>query len=144
MIEKIDDEIKSIIPPAKKGKLVDLRANNDGSMFDIYIHNQPVKIGKIEYRDYHCSEYLGDIGYSIEEEYRNYGYATEALTLLSEKLCEEGIPDFWICVYKDNIGSIKVVEKNGGKLLKSEGWTCLYVVPTKLRNFDKNSGHRTR
>ena len=143
-IEEIDNKIKLSIPPVKMGELVDLRTIDKGSSFAIYLHGKPIQIGEIDYRDYHCSEYLGDIGYAIDEQYRNHGYATEALSLLSEKLYEEGITDFWVSVNDNNMSSIRVIEKSGGELLKSEKGICLYMVPTKLRNFDKISEHRTK
>lgn len=94
IIYQLDDEIKLSIPPVKTGKLVDLRIMDESKNFNIFLHNQSIEIGTIEYREYHCSEYLGDVGYIIDEKYRGHGYATEALELLSEKLYEEGITDF--------------------------------------------------
>ncbi len=143
-IEEIDNEILLGIPPVKKGKLVDLRSDGASSNYTIYLHDEPVCIGRIEYRDYHCSEYLGDVGYVIESKYRNHGYATEALALLSEKLCEEGVPDFWVTVNDDNFESIRVIEKNGGQLQKTKLSICLYVVPTKVRELEISTEHRPK
>lgn len=139
IVYEIENKIKLNTPPVKVGTLVDLRITDNQSQFAIYLHGKSIEIGKIEYRGYHWNEYLGDIGYDIDEEYRNHGYATEALSLLSEKLYEEGINDFWISVYDNNTSSIRVIEKNDGKLLKKEGCVFLYVVPTKLRDISKNS-----
>ena len=143
-IEEIDNKIKLSLPPVKVGELVDLRTSDRHSEFAIYLHGKSIKIGKIDYRDYHCNEYLGDIGCSIDKQYRNHGYATEALSLLNEKLYEEGIPDSWITTRDDNMSSIRIIEKNGGELLKKEKGVYLYKVPTKLRNSDKISEHKTK
>lgn len=144
LMKKIDDKIIVMNPPVKIGKLVDLRTADDSLRCNIYLHNQPIEVGKIEYRGYHCSEYIGDIGYVIKDDYRNHGYATEALSLLSEKLYEDGITDFWISVQSENVSSIKVIEKNGGKLLRSDRDPFLYVVPTKLRDLSNGSEQQIR
>lgn len=65
-------------------------------------------------------EFGGHIGYGIRPSERRKGYATEILHQ-SLKVAEEiGINKVLLTCDKDNIGSIKVIEKNGG-FLGSEG-----------------------
>jgi len=88
--------------------------------YDIYLHDSDQKIGYIEYRknkgDPH-NGYRGDIGYRIDEGYRGKGYASEALILLTDKLYKDGINNVYIAINNDNLSSIRVAEKFGGKLM---------------------------
>lgn len=62
-------------------------------------------------------KYGGNIGYAINPKYWNMGYGTEILKLgleLSKKLIKEG--KVLITCDDDNIGSFKIIEKNGGIL----------------------------
>lgn len=63
---------------------------------------------------------IGHIGYKVETKYRNKGIGT--------KLCEKAIQDartrfsikdIIICCQHDNIGSRRIIEKCGGKLVSS-------------------------
>ena len=60
--------------------------------------------------------YGGHIGYAINPKYWCQGYGTEALKLALEKALELGIEDVLITCDNDNIGSSKIIEKNGGVL----------------------------
>ena len=59
----------------------------------------------------------GHIGYVVVPEFRRRGYATEilrqALQIVRERL---GLPRALVTCDDDNIGSIRVIEKNGGRL----------------------------
>ena len=58
----------------------------------------------------------GHIGYSVRPSERNKGYATLMLKLALEKARELGIERALVTCEKDNIASVRVIEKNGGVL----------------------------
>lgn len=82
--------------------------------YDICLCANKKVIGIIKYSGYHNDKYLGDIGYRIASRFRGNNYSYQALCLLGELLKENGINDFWISAEKENIPSIKVIEKYGG------------------------------
>ncbi|AKM82471.1 TPA: GNAT family acetyltransferase [Candidatus Berkelbacteria bacterium] len=73
----------------------------------------------------------GHIGYTIRPSRRKMGYGTKILQLSLPKAKELGIDKALLTCDKDNIGSAKIIEKNGGvlenELEQSEG------KPPKLR-----------
>ncbi len=76
-------------------------------------------VGMIDIR-HRLNDYLlkhgGHIGYSVRKTERRKGYATEILGLGLKKCREIGINEVLITCYKDNIGSVKTIIKNGGVL----------------------------
>jgi|AntAceMinimDraft_6_1070360.scaffolds.fasta_scaffold11667_2 predicted acetyltransferase len=56
------------------------------------------------------------IYYEIKEEYRNRGYASEALNLLIKEAKNLNIGNLTITAKDSNISSIRVIEKNNGIL----------------------------
>ncbi|MDD3646845.1 MAG: GNAT family N-acetyltransferase [Candidatus Gracilibacteria bacterium] len=56
----------------------------------------------------------GHIGYGIAPQYRRKGYATKMLELGLIEAKKLGLDKILITCNKDNIGSKKVIEKNGG------------------------------
>ncbi|NLM00404.1 MAG: GNAT family N-acetyltransferase [Treponema sp.] len=73
-------------------------------------------IGVIDLR-HTLNDYLkdfGNCGYSVRPSERKKGYATEMLHQLIGVAKEIGMTELQISVEKTNIGSIKVIEKNGG------------------------------
>ena len=69
---------------------------------------------------YELNDYLlkfgGHVGYSVVPSERKKGYATKILELLLEEAKKKNINRVLITCNSTNIGSMKVVEKNGGKL----------------------------
>jgi len=61
-------------------------------------------------------EFGGHIGYGIRPSVRKKGYATEILRQSLKVSGAMGIHKVLLTCDKDNIGSIKVIEKNGGSL----------------------------
>lgn len=61
-------------------------------------------------------KYGGHIGYDIRPTERNKGYATEMLRLALEYFRNIGLERVMLGCYSDNISSIRVIEKCGGKL----------------------------
>ncbi len=62
----------------------------------------------------------GNIGYDVPPSRRRRGYGTELLRLTLQKARESGLRKALVTCDKDNIGSRKVIEANGG-VLASEG-----------------------
>lgn len=88
--------------------------------FDIILNETKEKVGCISVK--YPSEgfsYAGNVGYFINEKYRNNHYATKALSLLTKLLKSnefEGDKDLYISTKLDNIKSQKVIINNGGEL----------------------------
>lgn len=57
---------------------------------------------------------LGNCGYSVRPSERKKGYATEMLRQVLQVAKKAKIKEFHISVEKDNIASIKTIQKNGG------------------------------
>ena len=82
----------------------------------IYLHNTSLEVGVIDYRGPCDSKWLGDIGYTINEEYRGNNYAYKALQLISPVISSKGIDKVTITTYANNAPSVKTIEKFGGVL----------------------------
>ena len=127
------------LPPVKSDGVVELRKTIDGrdavkddmtGEYSICLANGKEVVGRISYRGYHVSDYLGDIGYAVDPEFRGNNYSYHALCMLGELLKENGVDDFWISSYKDNTPSVKVIEKYGGMPIKEEDHYILYRAET--------------
>ena len=77
----------------------------------IYLHNEPEEAGVISYNPKYSNSFYGDISYSIYDDYQGNSYAFQALCMLSKHLEENGINSIRISARKDNIPSIKTIEK---------------------------------
>ena len=78
-------------------------------------------VGMIDIRHYlndFLKEYGGHVGYAVRPSERRKGYATEMLKLAIEYCRSLGIDRVMLGCYKDNLPSIKTIEKNGGALEK--------------------------
>lgn len=62
----------------------------------------------------------GHIGYDIRPSERRKGYGTLILKLTLERATEKGLRRVFITCDTDNVGSAKVIEKNGGELQGQE------------------------
>ncbi len=76
-------------------------------------------LGSIRLRKYLNEELKiegGHIGYDIRPSARNKGFGTKMLALCLEKAKELNFKKVLITCYSDNLGSVKVIENNGGVL----------------------------
>lgn len=88
--------------------------------YDYFIVDGDKFIGRINIRielTPNLLKFGGNIGYGIHPKYWRQGYGTMALKLGLEKAKEIGLKDkILITCDDDNIGSYKIIEKNGGIL----------------------------
>jgi len=88
-------------------------------------------IGKLTLRTTINAKYLragGHIGYEIRPSKRRRGYGTVLLRMGLELACERGLQRVLLTCDETNLGSRKVIEKNGGQLENAvavEGQTAL-------------------
>lgn len=82
----------------------------DGSYY-IYLHNTAEEVGVISYNPKYSNSIYGDISYSIYDDYQGHSYAFQALCMLSNHLEENNINSIRISARKDNIPSIKTIQK---------------------------------
>ena len=96
--------------------------NRNCIKFDIVLQKSKVKVGEIFF-DYFLADgfnYSGNVSYYIRSNFRNRGYATEALKLLKEFLCSENFNKnikILLAIKPTNISSMKVATNNGAKLI---------------------------
>lgn len=89
------------------------------TIFVLFDDEIPVGIGKLRHElNEHSRLIGGNVGYAIDPQLRGKGYATVLLKLLLEKAKEIGIKEILLTVEKYNPSSRRVIEKNGGKLIK--------------------------
>ena len=70
----------------------------------------------------------GHIGYSVRPTERKKGYATEILKQLLIYATEQGLREVMLVCNGDNIGSIKTIIANDGKLTKSSNGKSTYLI----------------
>ena len=63
----------------------------------------------------HLKKEGGHIGYHIRPSERNQGYGTRILGLTLDKARELGLSEVRVTCDQDNIASVRVIEKNGGR-----------------------------
>ena len=121
-LQIIAKEKFKLIPPIIVGERIGLKNLGDNicEEYLIVLNDTDKVIGSITYRGHHFSNFLADIGFTINPEYRGNGYAYEALCLLSDILYDNNIKDFWITAFKANTPSIKTIIKYGAKELSSD------------------------
>ena len=95
----------------------------------IYLHGTGIEVGVIDYRGPIKDKWLGDIGYTIREEHRGNGYAYKALNLISQIIASKGIDHVTITTYKDNIPSVKTIERFGGVITGDDEYVLSYTCP---------------
>lgn len=63
-------------------------------------------------------KYSGHIGYNIRPSQRGKGYATRQLALLLDEARKLQLPGVSLIIDRENPASVRVIEKNGGRLLQ--------------------------
>ncbi len=85
--------------------------------------SQPDFAGVISLKDIHWDSGVCELGYLIAEKYQNKGVATQAVALIMQKAFSAGIRKIKATTFVNNVGSYKVLQKNGfvlEGLLKNE------------------------
>ena len=70
----------------------------------------------------------GHIGYAIRKTERGKGYGNQILGLLLEDCRKQGLCEVQICANADNIPSNKVIQNNGGVLIRTDQNKNFYTV----------------
>ncbi len=80
----------------------------------------------------------GHIGYSVVPSERKKGYGTKILSLILEKAKDKNIDNVLVTCSENNIGSIRVIENNGGilenKIKNDDKITCRYWIDLRCEN----------
>ena len=85
-------------------------------LFNVCLNDGTV-VGECNLRVGGDNFYSGNVGYRINEEHRNLGYATAAVIELKKLAQSFGITELLICAAPDNIPSRRVAEKLGANYL---------------------------
>lgn len=107
--------------------------------FYILWNEEGIPVGQFRLRHHLCDslrEGAGHIGYSVRKEYRGKGYGTEGLRLLLKE-AENIVPESeaWLRVLKSNEASLKVMLKNGARIVGEDEDHWLTRIP--LRTGDR-------
>ena len=81
--------------------------------------NKIVGIADLRYQLNDFLKDFGNCGYSVRPSERRKGYATEILRQICLIAKEHGLKQLQLSVEKENVASIKTIEKNGGKFSRS-------------------------
>ena len=100
-----------LIPTGKRVKGLTVYHNFDVRLTD------GTPIGECNIRLGGDTFYTGNLGYRINEEYRNRGYATSAALKLTAFASELGAKELFICCAPTNLPSRRVAEKLGAVYL---------------------------
>lgn len=111
-VRELEDEAEGIglppgIPPQQTYLLL-----KDGKLVVGEIRFRPSLMPPYE-------KYAGHIGYNIRPDQRGRGYATRQLALLLEEARKIHLVGVSLTIEDDNPASVRVIEKNGGKLLRA-------------------------
>ena len=96
-------------------------------------------VGRVSIRhelNAHLRREGGHIGYGVRPGFRGRGHATRMLALGLQRLAELGFDEVLVTCDHDNVGSIRVIERCGGRHVatttNAEGVpTHHYLVPTR-------------
>ena len=94
-------------------------------------------VGQFRIRHYLCESLrtgAGHIGYFIGKAFRGKGYGTEGLRLTLEE-AREIVPEdeFYLRVNRDNPASLRVMLKNGGRIVGEDEEHYFVRIPNKGR-----------
>lgn len=95
------------------------KKTNFANDYDIILNRTNETIGNIWFDKGEDEKYIylyGNVGYQIEEEYQNKGFATRSLQLMKEILKEQKIKEMILAIESDNEYSIKTATAVGASL----------------------------
>ena len=99
------------------------------TIFFLYLDDLPIGIGKLRHTlTEDMIKYGGNIGYAIDNRYRNKGYGKILFGLLIDKAKELGIDMLVATVEKDNIYSDNIVKSFNGKVVYENNKRRSYVL----------------
>ena len=121
----IGEKIEVVLTDIAKAK----QTSVDSLFYNIYLKNSQTLIGRCDVRLGYNEEiyYIGNVGFSIKEEFRGNGFAVECVNLLKIVFKENNMNRIYIVNNPDNHSCIRVCEKLGAKFIK------LVDVPKHLR-----------
>lgn len=88
----------------------------------LLLKDKQTALGEIRFRPHLSPPYEkhgGHIGYNIRPDQRGRGYATAQLALLLEEARKIQLAGVSLTIEDDNPASVRVIEKNGGKLWRT-------------------------
>lgn len=95
--------------------------------YDIIAGDQVVGSAQLRLEASRSSEmpsgFESNVYYQVAQEFRGNGYATTALKAMVQEAKKHGLASLSITVDADNLASIKVIEKCGGKLAEQNQTT---------------------
>lgn len=118
--------------------VIDLYKGNlelDGT-YNIYLHKNKVKVGEVNYLSDGDKCIFGNVGCSIIESYRGNGYAYQALCILADYLLLHNIDKIILTTKRDNIASIKTLDKFKKNVFDTEVIDYYVDNITGKRNMD--------
>ncbi len=114
MTRDFDSFIKSQLAQAKENNVV--KGDVPKTQYWLINGNEVVGQGVLHHRlNSDLEKFGGHIGYSIRPSFRKRGYGTILLQMMLSKANEFGLKSILLVVKEENIPSIKMVEKAGGK-----------------------------
>lgn len=104
--------------------------------YNIYLHKNKVKVGEINYLPDGDKDMFGNVGCMIIESYRGNGYAYQALCILADYLLLHNIDKIILTTKRDNIASIKILDKFKKNVFDAEVIDYYVDNITGKRNMD--------
>jgi predicted acetyltransferase len=99
------------------------------TIYWFFSDNKPVGYGRIRhFLNDNLQKNSGHIGYAISRSQRGKGYGNKLLKLLLKKCLFLGIKDVQIGVSKSNYRSQRLVEYNGGELIRTTENKNIYQI----------------
>ena len=86
----------------------------------LYIDDMPVGYGRIRHQSNEELEKVkgvGNFGYGISKQYRGKGYGNILFAELLEKCKDFGYMEIKLFPHKSNVATLKIMMKNGGKII---------------------------
>jgi predicted acetyltransferase len=84
---------------------------------EYWMVERAIFVGRLSLRHYlnaSLEQFGGHIGYAVRPTERKKGFATEALSMVLPKAKQMGLNQVLLTCDDSNVGSIRVIEKNGG------------------------------